>query len=79
MKAKGYLNSLLDSTDSRRTLIRLSDKSRGELPHLEQNWDLIQSVVREFVDDSFLQKLTEIENRLRQESLFERINNQIDK
>ncbi len=74
MKAKGYLEGFLDPKDSRRTLLRLTKKSIIEIPHLEQNWELIQSVIQEFIDKEFLDKLTEVENRLNEKSLLERIN-----
>lgn len=74
MKAKSYLEGILDPSDSRRTLLRLTKKSLEEIPHLEQNWELIQSVIQEFIDDDFLNRLTEIENLLRDKSLLERIN-----
>ena len=74
MKAKGYLEGLLDEKDSRRTLLRLTEKSKEEIPHLEQNWNLIQAVIQEFIDKEFLDKLTKVEECLRDKSFLERIN-----
>lgn len=78
MKAKGYLEGVLDSKDSRRTLIQLTEKSIGELPQLEKNWDLIQTVIQEFIDHDFLEKLSIVENQLREERLLERVKRKIE-
>ncbi len=72
MKSKGYLESLPDSSDSRKTLLRLSKKGLKHLPAFEEQWEKVDSVIREVVDDEFLLKLAEIEERLGSQSISER-------
>lgn len=72
MRENDYLESIQDEKDHRKTYLKLSEKSIKELPELEKNWNHIQSVIQEFADDDFLHKLSIIEEKLLEESLFER-------
>ncbi|BDD09151.1 hypothetical protein FUAX_15830 [Fulvitalea axinellae] len=73
MKEKGFLNSVTDKTDSRKQLLSLSEKTIQCLPALEQQWDLIQKVIKEFVSPSFLKELDKTEDKLSEKSLLERV------
>lgn len=72
MKEHGYVESKIDSEDNRRFFIKLSEKALVHLPILEKKWETIQEVVQELIDESFLQKLTEVENKLNEENLYQR-------
>lgn len=72
MKDKGYLKSRPDSTDSRKTLLSLSEKSQEQFPEFEKEWNAIQAVVEEVVDQDFLNRLAELEKRLADGSISER-------
>jgi len=72
MKEQGYVESKVDNEDNRRFLITLSEKAMIHLPILEKKWETIQEVVQAFIDESFLQQLTEIENKLNEENLYQR-------
>ncbi|MFK8039430.1 MAG: MarR family winged helix-turn-helix transcriptional regulator [Crocinitomicaceae bacterium] len=72
MKEKGYLDSRPDLTDSRKTLLCLSEKSINQFPKFEKKWNSIQAVVEEIVDQEFLDKLSQVENRIANGSISER-------
>ena len=61
MNAQGYLESLKDPNDGRKTFILLSKKGKEALPAFEKEWSRIQDVLREFVCDSFLESLKQLE------------------
>ena len=73
MKTKGYIQSISDENDGRKQLLQLTPKSLAQLPVLEAQWNTIQSVIETLADPTFLEKLTQIENTLAQESLYKRI------
>jgi len=72
MKEHGYLESIADKNDSRKQQIQLSEKAIKKLPEMEEEWLKIQEVIDEFVDDEFLQKLGEVEEKLAELSFMER-------
>lgn len=69
MKEKGHLDSLPDHSDNRKTILRLSDKGLKHLLIFEKEWNRFRDVIKEVVDEEFLLKLAEIENRLYDQSL----------
>lgn len=72
MKEKGYLESLQDSSDNRKTILRLSKKGLFHLPAFEEQWEKVDSIIREVVDEEFLSKLAEIEDNLSKLTISER-------
>lgn len=72
MKGQGYLESQKDPGDNRKTLIQLSKKGRQALPRFEEEWNRIQEVLQEVVDDELLEKLDLLEQRLGEKSFGER-------
>ncbi|WP_420322963.1 GNAT family N-acetyltransferase [Flagellimonas sp.] len=75
MKEEGYLETHKDSQDGRKTLIQISNKGRELLPAFEKEWLRIRQVLQEFVDDDFLQKLTDLEQKLHTQSFADRYQN----
>lgn len=72
MKEQGYLESQKDELDRRKTLIRLSTKGKRLLPKFEKEWNRIQEVLKEVVDDTLLEKLDTLEQNLKESSFSER-------
>lgn len=72
MKEKGYLVRITDANDSRKQLLQLSEKGLKELPLFEKEWDKIERIIKEFVDQDFLDKLQGIEEKLNESGLFDR-------
>ena len=72
MKEKGYLDSLAHRSDNRKTILRLSDKGLNYLPIFEKRWNAFEVLIKEIVDEEFLAKLAEIENKLYEQSIAER-------
>lgn len=76
---KGYLESIEHPTDSRKKLMNLTAKSHAQIPEFEQNWTLIESVIQEYVDVDFLNKLSEIEAALADKKMVERFKERTEK
>ncbi len=76
MKEAGYIESITDIKDSRRQLLQLSEKSIKDLPIFEKEWTAIEKNIEDIVDKAFLQKLSEVEEKLQNGGLFERYKNQ---
>jgi len=72
MKAKGYLEGFPDASDNRKTLVQLSKKGLKQLPIFEKEWNKHQKVIKEIVDDEFLFKLAQIEDKLYSQSISQR-------
>lgn len=72
MKERGYLRSATNTNDTRKQFLQLSDKAIKELPKFEIEWNRIQTIVKEFVDDDFLQKLGQVEQKLNDMNFSER-------
>ncbi|WP_420400126.1 GNAT family N-acetyltransferase [Flagellimonas sp.] len=72
MNEQGYLEYQKDVLDQRKTLIRLSKKGKRLLPKFEKEWNRIQEVLQEVVDDALLKKLDTLEQNLKESSFSER-------
>ncbi|MEX0363127.1 MAG: GNAT family N-acetyltransferase [Allomuricauda sp.] len=72
MKEQGYLEYQKDALDQRKTLIQLSKKGKRLLPKFEKEWNRIQQVLQEVVDDALLNKLDTLEQNLKESSFSER-------
>ncbi len=72
MKEQGYLQSQKDTKDHRKTIIQLSPKGLKTLPLFEKEWNRIQEVLQEVVDESLLKKLDVLEQKLKEKSFGER-------
>lgn len=70
MENKGFIERIPDSSDSRKQLLQLTSKSKSELPRFEEEWSKIEQVIKDIVDHDFLEKLSEIETKLQNNSLF---------
>lgn len=70
MEEKGFIQRIADPNDSRKQLLQLSEKSIEMLPRFEEEWKKIEEVIQDIVDDAFLQKLAEVEEKLQHTSLF---------
>ena len=70
MEEKGFIQRIADPNDSRKQLLQLSEKSIEMLPRFEEEWNKIEEVIQDIVDDAFLQKLAEVEEKLQHTSLF---------
>ncbi len=77
MKEKGYVTSFSNPSDSRKQMIKLSDKALKELPKLEEKWNSIHNVIEDLIEKDFLEKLSSIENQLATKSLSERVINEL--
>jgi DNA-binding MarR family transcriptional regulator len=66
MKAKGYLISTVDEKDKRKHLLKLSDKAKSELPHLNLVWKAGRETIKEILNDdpTILKLMSEIEARI---------------
>lgn len=72
MKESGYLESITDTQDSRKRFIRLSKYAIQKLPVFETEWENIQIVIKELVDDDFLMRVNLLEQKLNDKSFIER-------
>lgn len=79
MAGKGYLESIDHPTDSRKKLLKLTPQSIKQLPEFEKNWSVIESVIQEFVDADFLNKLSQIEDKLAEKKMVERFKERTEK
>lgn len=75
MVNRGYVQRHKDPTDNRKTLVQLTPKGVRQLPLLEREWQRIGDVLKTFVDDDFLNGLTQLENRFEQQSFRHRYQN----
>lgn len=74
MQAQGYLASLPDANDSRRQLIQLTQQSLDRMPEFEQEWQRIETVIRQLFDADILQQLARLEQNVAQKGLYHRYN-----
>ncbi|MCL6265516.1 bifunctional helix-turn-helix transcriptional regulator/GNAT family N-acetyltransferase [Flagellimonas myxillae] len=72
MQDRGYLDMVKHPLDGRKTLIQLSADGKEALPRYEKEWYRIKEVLQEFVDDDFLGKLNDLEDKLHKKSFHER-------
>lgn len=72
MTNQGYLDIVNHPSDSRKKLLRLSEKSLKKLEEFEAQWKVIGSVIKEVVDKKFLDKLDKVETLVNNKTLVER-------
>lgn len=79
MKEKDYLEGFIDPNDSRRKMVKLTDRAQEELPKLERLWKAGENTIRKIFPehDDFLDKLEIIENYYREESFMQRTLNEL--
>ncbi|WP_430907221.1 MarR family transcriptional regulator [Maribacter sp. 2-571] len=78
MREKGFLTGMPHETDSRKTYLQLTEKSRRYLPELQEQWDLITTIIETLINEEFLSKLGDLENDLRNKSLLDRFKEKYD-
>lgn len=74
LKEKGYLQSLTDSNDSRKQLVKLTPKAKRNLPEFERVWEAGKEAIVELLDDEdvFSHQLDGMEDKLIQKDYKER-------
>lgn len=80
MKSRGYLESFTDPEDSRKQLVKLSDRAIKELPAFEKVWTAgTRGLQKMFASDhGFLEQLTQLELKLRERNFMEITLNELD-
>ncbi len=78
MREKGFLTGMPHETDSRKTYLQLTEKSRRYLPELQEQWELITTIIETLINEEFLSKLGDLENDLRNKSLLDRFKEKYD-
>lgn len=81
MKAKGYIETKTDTTDSRKQLLYLTEKAKLALPQLEKCWEACILTMNELLDGNelFLKNLELIEEKIENKSYKERTLNNLKK
>lgn len=81
MKAKNYVNAKEDETDSRRTLLELSEKALKEMPELEKCWDAGVETMKEITKNKELifEVLQDMEKQLEEGNYKTRTENNLKK
>jgi MarR family transcriptional repressor of emrRAB len=81
MKAKGYIGTKTDTTDSRKQLLYLTEKAKLALPQLEKCWEACILTMNELLDGNelFLKNLELIEEKIGKKSYKERTLNNLKK
>lgn len=79
MKDKGFLSCATDKTDSRRQLVRLSEKALNQLPKLEAFWQAGEKSIEALFPkgDDFLDKLSQLEEQYQQSDFVTRTLNEL--
>ncbi|MEP1097326.1 MAG: helix-turn-helix domain-containing protein [Cyclobacteriaceae bacterium] len=79
MKKKGYIDVVVDSSDSRKKQLQLSEKAKTELPQFERVWIAGQASITDMLkgDTTFLSKLEELESLLKDQRFEKRILNHL--
>lgn len=72
MKYRGYLVTNTDITDKRCQILELSKKGLEMLPEFEERWKRFRIATAELVGEKLLNELTLLEQRLKEQSFFER-------
>ncbi|RXM39115.1 MarR family transcriptional regulator [Chryseobacterium sp. CH21] len=74
MKERGYLITITDKIDSRKQIVKLTEKSFESLPQFEKFWSACTMTMQELVADTpdFLRNLDSIEEKVRESSYKER-------
>lgn len=81
MERRGLLTSTADESDRRRSLLRLTDQGRETVAALEPLWRIIGDCTDDLVASTghdLIDTITQMEDQLRERSLFERVSNQLD-
>ncbi|NPD48065.1 MarR family transcriptional regulator [Lentimicrobium sp. S6] len=73
MIEKKYLVSTKDKIDNRKQILSLTSKANLELPKLKEKWELIRQVHAEYTSESFMQELAQLEKKLNDKSIEQRI------
>jgi DNA-binding MarR family transcriptional regulator/N-acetylglutamate synthase-like GNAT family acetyltransferase len=80
MEKAGLLSSYKDKNDERRRFLILSTKGKHTVKQLEPLWAIIKTTTQNFIklaDEDFLNSLTKIEKLLNEESMYDRIINEV--
>jgi DNA-binding MarR family transcriptional regulator len=75
LEKKGYIESVRDSNDSRKRLLRLSKKGKKSLPAFQLVWDKINKLNKKMIQSrqhNLLKALGEMEGLLEEQSYYKR-------
>jgi DNA-binding MarR family transcriptional regulator len=72
MKNKGYVAFRKDPLDARRQLIQLTPKAKKELPRFEFEWNVIESVIAQSIDQDIFEALAKLEQIIMEKSIGKR-------
>lgn len=73
MMAAGYISSNQCTNDSRRRLLKLTDKAKEKLPQFEEIWNAGEhGVIKVLEDTNMIDNLTLIEKRYREKGFMDR-------
>lgn len=74
MKEKEYVLTETDPVDSRKQIIRLSDKAHRSIPQFEKYWNACIQTMNQLVEDNpdFLKALEMVEKKVKEESYKDR-------
>jgi DNA-binding MarR family transcriptional regulator/N-acetylglutamate synthase-like GNAT family acetyltransferase len=81
LEKKGLISTKKDRNDNRRRLLSLSAKGKETVEKLSPVWDHILDATRSLLEENspiFLEQLSKLEQALKEESLFERIQKSAD-
>jgi DNA-binding MarR family transcriptional regulator len=81
MKAKGYIDVMVDKNDSRKKILTLSKRAKRELPKFEKVWDAGQKSIREILKTKkeFINYLEIFETEIKLHSFNERALTKLEK
>ncbi|WP_421765453.1 MarR family winged helix-turn-helix transcriptional regulator [Ekhidna sp.] len=76
---KGYLSTELDTSDSRKKILRLTEKAHECIPVFERFWHAGHEAIEEMLnhDSKLLDHLTIIENNMRKSNFKDRVNKRL--
>ncbi len=74
MKKRDYIDTTTDKSDSRKQLLKLSDKAKDRLPLFHKHWDACIETTKDLIKKSphFLQELSEFESLVSEENYMNR-------
>lgn len=82
MERKGLIVGYPDESDRRRTLLHLTEKGRSATQSLRPIWDAVGECTAELIASTgkdFLLAISELEEKLEQQSLFNRVTNRLNR